>query len=619
MNPVSTRWLLASFVVPLAVIAQTTSVPPILSFTNLNLLAPRHVLPPDGTVKVSLLADKTEFFIGENILLHYRIEALTDAGVGVDTGGDYRGGNRAFRFVVKAVSASGTEATDPYPSQMNMGGLGGGGSAKQGKPWFEDVPLLRYRSLDQPGEYTITVFHDLGWGERQPNDPRVQTIKLKLNEPTEADARRLLAEFDQAKGYAGKSWGEKGRSTPDYTLLKHPAYIPVLEERAAKGDTTSLVGLASIPTPEATQTLIRLMTAESSTVGALAAGALRMRWPHPASNLPNYQPYVWPWRPLPLYNLQRPATNTWREEFYAEARTNALKLLATDWSDAVAGTAGLLAIYSINKEPDPLIAALDRQLERFRKDGDVGPKEGPRWASGYLMRALEEKANFHATMPEQPKTPGELMGFLVGVSHHPNFSPVGWETTFERSLNHELAVIREAALQRLPRPLPERMHPWVIQRLSDSDAGVRNAAFTRASSLKLPGGGELGLKAISTSSDFMLLSYATTLAVRDGMRVECAELLARRVADTASDPKYGCATVLGKLYELTLEGGVSGSYEFLGQTNAQAVATSLRDEWLKVIRHHTEELRAGRKLVMGQGLVTTNLIPLGLSYSPPRK
>lgn len=617
MNPASVRWLFASLVVPLSLLAQALPSIPTLLSTAKPTLGPK--LPPVGTVKVSLKAEKAEFYIGENILLHYCIENLSTNSIGFSVGGDYRGGTRAHRFKVSAVSSEGREATDPHPSQMEMGGLSPFPSPKPGETWFEDVPLLRYRSLDQPGEYIVIVFHDLGWGERQPNDPRVQSVKLTLKEPTEADARQVLADFEKAKGYSGKTWGEKGRSTPDFTLLKHPAYLPILAERAATGDKDSLVGIASIPTPEATRALIRLMAAESSTIGALAAGALRFRWPHPRPNLPNPQPYVWPWRPLPLFTLQRPPTNVWREEFYGEARTNALKLLATDWSDAVAGTAGLLAIYAINKEPDPLIAALDRQLERFRKDGDSGPREGPRWASGYLLRALEEKASMHIAMPEQPKTPGELMAFLVGASSHPNFSPVGWEATFERAMNHELAVIREAALQRLPRPLPDRMHLWVIQRISDSDAGVRNAAFSRASALQLPGGGELGLKAIATSTDFMLLSYATSLAVRDGKQVECAELLAKRVAETAGDPKHGCATVLGKLYELALEGGVSGSYEFLGKPDTQAVATSLRDEWLKVIRHHAEDLRAGRKLAMGQGLVSTNLVPLGLSYSPPRK
>lgn len=277
MNPPFVCLPLVLLAIPLSALAQQPNPPPIpsLGFSIPALRAPK--LPPAGSVKVSLLAEKPEFFIGENILLHYCIENLGTNPVGLSTGGDYRGGTRAHRFKVSAVSSDGREAIDPHPSQMEMGGLSPFPSPKPGETWFEDVPLLRYRSLDQPGDYTVTVFHDLGWGERQPNDPRVQTIKLTLKEPTEADARRLLAQFDQAKGYSGKSWGEKGRSTPDYTLIKHPAYLPVLEERAAKGDTASLVGLASIPTPEATRTLIRLMAAESSTIGALAAGALRLR------------------------------------------------------------------------------------------------------------------------------------------------------------------------------------------------------------------------------------------------------------------------------------------------------------------------------------------------------
>lgn len=325
---------------------------------------------------------------------------------------------------------------------------------------------------------------------------------------------------------------------------------------------------------------------------------------------------------MPLYTLQRPTTNTWREEFYAEARTNALKLLATDWSDAVAGTAGLLAIYSINKEPDPLIAALDRQLERLRKDGDVGPKEGPRWASGYLMRALEEQANLQIAMPEQPKTPGEVMAFLTGVSSHADFSPQGWQEIFERALAHELAVVRESALRRLPRPLPREMNASVIRLMTDPDKDVRKIACERVATLKLPGGREQALKSIvmSPSSEDWTIGMAVNSAVRDGGRVECAEMMAKRFAEEAGDRNYRSVNVFMRhLVEITVGGYTSGDWNFLQEPGGKAKAEQLRDEWLKVIRHHAEDLRAGRQLLMGQGMVTVDLVPPGVTYQPPHK
>ncbi len=191
-------------------------------------------LPPPGSAKISLLADKAEFFLGENILLHYRIENSGKEPLGVDVGGDYRGGTRANRFKVTVVDAAGRELPDPAPTQHDMGGLSPLGGAKPGAAWFENVWLLRYRTLDQPGDYTVTVFHDLGWGERQATDPRVVTLKLRLKMPNEAQARQVIADMETAKSNSGSTWGTKGQPAADFSLLKFPVYRPLLAEREGK-------------------------------------------------------------------------------------------------------------------------------------------------------------------------------------------------------------------------------------------------------------------------------------------------------------------------------------------------------------------------------------------------
>ena len=191
-------------------------------------------LPPPETMKISRLADKAEFFLGENILLHYRIENIGKEHLGIDVGGDYRGGTRANRFKVTVVDAAGRELPDPAPKQWDMGGLSPLGGAKPGAAWFENVWLLRYRTLDEPGDYTVTVFHDLGWGERRAKDPRVVTLKLRIKMPNEAEARQVIAEMDKAKSNPGSTWGKKGQVTADFSLLKFPVYRPLLAEREGK-------------------------------------------------------------------------------------------------------------------------------------------------------------------------------------------------------------------------------------------------------------------------------------------------------------------------------------------------------------------------------------------------
>lgn len=194
----------------------------------------RPKLPAADSMKISLLADKAEFFLGENILLHYRIENTGKEHLGIDVGGDYRGGTRANRFKVTVVDAAGRELPDPAPTQHDMGGLSPLGGAKPGAAWFENVWLLRYRTFDRPGDYTVTVFHDLGWGERQATDPRMVTLKLRLKMPSEAEARQVIANMEKAKSNPGSTWGTKGQPAADFSLLKFPVYRPLLAEREGK-------------------------------------------------------------------------------------------------------------------------------------------------------------------------------------------------------------------------------------------------------------------------------------------------------------------------------------------------------------------------------------------------
>jgi len=100
--------------------------------------ADRPVAIPSGS-KISLVLDRTEFFLGENILLHYGIENTGGPAFAVEVGGDYRGGTRANRFKITARSATGQLVGDPAPVQWNMGGLSPNTSLTNGAQWFEQV------------------------------------------------------------------------------------------------------------------------------------------------------------------------------------------------------------------------------------------------------------------------------------------------------------------------------------------------------------------------------------------------------------------------------------------------------------------------------------------------
>ena len=79
---------------------------------------------PAGAV-VHLKSDRPEYFIGENVLLHFTLENAGTKPFEASFGSDYRGSPRHLRFHIQATRADGIVAADPYPHAICMGGLGG--------------------------------------------------------------------------------------------------------------------------------------------------------------------------------------------------------------------------------------------------------------------------------------------------------------------------------------------------------------------------------------------------------------------------------------------------------------------------------------------------------------
>ncbi|MEQ2007395.1 MAG: hypothetical protein ABMA26_11410 [Limisphaerales bacterium] len=577
---------------------------------------------PKGSVRtdgrITLRTDKPEFFLGENILLHYCVENTGTQAFVVSVGGDYRGAGRATRFRVTVEDERGREMVDPLPPerlQLQMGGLSPLNLTKPGETWFEDVPVLHYRTIERSGTFTVRVFHDMGWGAEEPRDKRTVSVQIVVREPSAEQALQVLADLDKAKSYNGKTWGQKGQATPDYRLLQHSNYLAPLVERAAAGDSVWVTGIASIGTVDATRALLQLTAHPSNSVAAASAAALRLRMPKSSWKAKERAA----WTPDEMRGLKAPATNTWQLEFSALARTNAVRLLARPNDACFAAAAAVLGWLGHGSDPPALMTALDGALAwPFVKLGTPVPAT-PRWASQQLVAALDELAAVDVPMPASPTTAGEFLGFLAGVGRSENFSPPGWEASFERALKHEAAMVREAALGRLPRPLPAAFHQPLVFLMADPDNTVCRLACEKANNLQLAGGRAFALKAIAMSTDHWTVWMAKDAAVRDGGRMECAEMLAKRFAEVAGDPQFVGMNFMRHLVEITLGGHMSGSWQFLREPGGQEKANALRDEWLKVIRYHAEDLRAGRLLVMGQGFVTTNLVPPGVGYEPPRK
>ena len=98
---------------------------------------------PRRGARVELVLDKQEYFLGENILLHYGVSNQGMELFRVNAGGDYRGAPRHLRFKVVATDAEGKLVEDPYPSIMYRGGLSSGKTLQPGETWWQSLPLMR--------------------------------------------------------------------------------------------------------------------------------------------------------------------------------------------------------------------------------------------------------------------------------------------------------------------------------------------------------------------------------------------------------------------------------------------------------------------------------------------
>lgn len=103
--------------------------------------------------------EKTEFLLGEPILVEFRI-ALEGPGEWTEPiGGNYRARGRDDNFLFLMRHEDGTWVGDPYaPIRVYMGGLASHYRVTQGKPESYWLAVQRWCAVDRPGRYDLYCF-----------------------------------------------------------------------------------------------------------------------------------------------------------------------------------------------------------------------------------------------------------------------------------------------------------------------------------------------------------------------------------------------------------------------------------------------------------------------------
>lgn len=546
----------------------------------------RTPVPKDARVTVSF--DKEEYFLGENILAHFCVENTGREQFHINLGGDYRGAPRPLRFSVVATDENGQEVSDPNPAGFCLGGISHSPSVKPGAKHYESLTLLRDCRFEKPGVYRVRVSHGLGWAEMEGRKIPVAEAMLKLVLPTAEQARRVVEEMYRLPSDHGGTSGVKREPFAAFTALAYPVYLPILAPRAAEGCERALEGLGHVPTPEATETLVRLLEHKDATFARKALETLSLRLPDPEVEekfarkdlFVHSQDHLRHW-------LVRQA---WQAKFAPRVRQFGRKLLVQE--DAESRRLGAFVLHCLGEQEDlsVLIQGLDRTPVRPEQPpGKERAYPRSRGAWPELLRAARRMSLRGLDVPAAPRSPGELILFATAVGTRDGFHPAGWEGVYVRVLGHELPDVREVGLVHLPLPPPEPLRQLLPGLLADEDLDVRIAAcrvVEKAKDRKLRGP---ILKALASAREERLLSAVNNAAWALDIQLDRIQVLASRL-----DEEGMTAFCLRHLVSCVLADYSSLSSPTREMLDAEA-GRACKKVWLRFLAEHGEALAKGQK------------------------
>lgn len=548
---------------------------------------------PDGA-KVTLEIDRCEYFLGEEVWIHFVLENTSKEPFEASFGHDYRGSDRQLRFKVTATDENGQVAEAPYTSAHDMGGLGGPRVLKPGEKFNQSLALMRYCRIEKPGNYTIRITHDFGWKESERKRPVGETkITFRMPSPDEAEqiCRMLAALEDEPNSMK--------EDRPDFRCLRFPVYIDVLADMARKGDKRAIEGLRYIPTIEASQSLIKLAGEPDKEVALQSAKVLYERVPIPEAqytrNLPGST------EPPKLTIRGQLVERAWDDSLIPEVRGVATKLLASEDLPTIASGALLIVSVGTLEDATSVLNAIIKSREsinnpREKPDDNILDLPQP---VRELLRAMDTLYKRGYSVDEVFIGEGEILSYFHFLNGTPSPRSERWLdhlTTFGASGWYP---IRVEALRSIPKPMPAECRDYVKERLEDQDLGVCREACNVA--------GESGrsefisplLEIVAAERHEWLLREASQAAQKLGAGYDLYVTWADRLHEAG-------------IYNLALDSLQSildiqsGSYS--GRTDLKREARlKLRDTWKKFLLQHSEEIRSGKRFKVTDPAVTPAL------------
>jgi len=548
--------------------------------------------------KVSISTNKAKYFLGENILLHFKLENTGNKTFQASFGSDYRGAARSLRWKVTAIDEQGDTVADPYPGGFCMGGIGGPSDVTKEKPYFHSIPVLRYLRFEKPGTYKVKVHHDFGWREYTREEFPDAEIELVIKEASEKDAEKLVGLWIKEEDDPGYSVGEKHKEHAAFSYIRNSKFLPALIKEAKNRNVKAIWGIGSIPSIEATASLIDLLDSDSDTIKKTACRELCQRLPDPylkgELGLRN------------VFDNDRAAPRkylvdrSWDEKFASDIREVATEYLKTSDKSWIATGAFLIECVGIPKNSKLIADVLTLEANRiYELRTDIYPR--PRGACMELQRAAIILVGRGAEISKDPKTAGEAIFYLLKIKGDSAFRPQDIDETCLRLLKDGPPYVQEHVLKFYPKPLPSSMHGELRNILEGENIDASIEAIAIISRDSLAELKDVALETLKTAKEDWLFRNAEYAVLKVGSNYERLQVLVSRLDE--EDMMFDVLDALKSIFSNTGGGGSNSNQDLA------AVAKRIKPLWEQFLIDHKEELIAGKKFKLPNKHISEAMFP----------
>jgi beta-lactamase regulating signal transducer with metallopeptidase domain/HEAT repeat protein len=555
--------------------------------------------------RVTLTPQRPAYFLGENILVHYRLENAGKEPVRYDKGGFYPElrRNDGYRVTAALLDEKGRptgELAPAIPEPANHGGPVTHWTLAPGGVYEQTLYLPRYLRFQKPGRYRVRISNVVRLNPQQELSAGEVTLTLKL--PTPAEARAVYQRMKKLPAGPVAGIGERSDTEiQDFQALLHPIYLTVLADRAAAKDADALAGLGQIHTAEATAALVKLIGQ------ALAAGDLDFAllvYRQVESRLPNPRWYA----EDQTYAAQRAfIEKVWRPDFAKGVRQLASWLARDPGGKGLGAISYIYECVGVAGDLPDLARGYTKSIEAtktlpFETHQYFRPRGS---AYGYRFAARQLVAR-GAKVPAPPQTPGEAAVYFIALADRKDFRPEGWQQQAVRWLKHETPYMREFVLEHLPEPVPAAALDLLPRLLADEYIDLQIAACHTARKHPRPAYRQPLLAILCTGKEEHLLNAATAAGPPNSIPND--QIMEAWLDRLSNDDLGGTAVV--RLLVMVL-GDNLGRAEF---KLSDAVRTATVARWRQFIKQNRERLRRGPRFQIGDPEITPDLFPPGFQF-----